>query len=120
MQDESFALASALASPFCLSFPKRLDLRQIKLLQEPEAKQLRPLLINDILFEHILQTLVRFGSLETADRLRLNGGTDEGHQAAHFAAGRHTVSFKWPDGKQSQQTVEVKEGKPSFVEGRKE
>ena len=37
-----------------------------------------------------------------------------------LAAGRHTVSFKWPDGKSSQQSVEVKEGKPAFVEGRKE
>ena len=37
-----------------------------------------------------------------------------------LAAGRHTVSFKWPDGKSSLQTVEVKEGKPAFVEGRKE
>jgi serine/threonine protein kinase len=37
-----------------------------------------------------------------------------------LAAGRHTVSFKWPDGKTQQQAVEVKEGKPSFVEGRKE
>jgi hypothetical protein len=37
-----------------------------------------------------------------------------------LAAGRHNVSFKWPDGKQAQQTVEVKEGKPAFVEGRKE
>jgi hypothetical protein len=37
-----------------------------------------------------------------------------------LAAGRHTVSFKWPDGKTQQQAVDVKEGKPSFVEGRKE
>jgi hypothetical protein len=37
-----------------------------------------------------------------------------------LAAGRHVVSFKWPDGKQAQQSVEIKEGKPSFVEGRKE
>ena len=37
-----------------------------------------------------------------------------------LAAGHHTVSFKWPDGKSSQQAVEVQEGKPSFVEGRKE
>ena len=37
-----------------------------------------------------------------------------------LAAGRHNVSFKWPDGKQAQQAVEVKEGKPAFVEGRKE
>ena len=37
-----------------------------------------------------------------------------------LAAGRHTVSFKWPDGKTQQKAVEVKEGKPSFVEGRKE
>ena len=36
------------------------------------------------------------------------------------AAGAHAVSFKWPDGKTSQQVIEVKEGKPSFVEGRKE
>jgi hypothetical protein len=37
-----------------------------------------------------------------------------------LAAGRHTVTFKWPDGKTRQQAIEVKEGKPSFVEGRKE
>ena len=37
-----------------------------------------------------------------------------------LAAGRHTVTFKWPDGKTQQQTIEVKENKPSFVEGRKE
>jgi hypothetical protein len=37
-----------------------------------------------------------------------------------IAAGRHSVSFKWPDGKQAQQAVEVREGKPSFVEGRPE
>jgi serine/threonine-protein kinase len=36
------------------------------------------------------------------------------------AAGRHTVSFKWPDGKRSDKTVEVKAGAPAFVDGRKE
>jgi hypothetical protein len=35
------------------------------------------------------------------------------------AAGRHEVSFKWPDGARSQQTVEVKAGAPAFVIGRK-
>jgi hypothetical protein len=35
------------------------------------------------------------------------------------AAGRHQVSFKWPDGARSQQTVEVKAGAPAFVTGRK-
>jgi len=36
------------------------------------------------------------------------------------AAGRHSVSFRWPDGARSQQTVEVKAGTPAFVIGRKE
>ncbi len=35
------------------------------------------------------------------------------------AAGRYEVSFKWPDGARSQQTVEVKAGTPAFVVGRK-
>jgi Protein kinase domain/PEGA domain len=35
------------------------------------------------------------------------------------AAGRHDVSFKWPDGARSQQTIEVKAGAPAFVIGRK-
>jgi hypothetical protein len=37
-----------------------------------------------------------------------------------MAAGRHTVSFRWPDGAKSEQAVEVKGGAPSFVVGRKE
>jgi hypothetical protein len=36
------------------------------------------------------------------------------------AAGRYTVSFRWPDGARSQQTVEVKAGAPAYVIGRKE
>jgi predicted Ser/Thr protein kinase len=36
------------------------------------------------------------------------------------AAGRHNVSFRWPDGARSQQAVEVKAGAPAFVIGRKE
>jgi len=36
------------------------------------------------------------------------------------AAGRHDVSFRWPDGARSQQAVEVKAGAPAWVVGRKE
>jgi serine/threonine-protein kinase len=36
------------------------------------------------------------------------------------AAGRHRVSFKWPDGKRSEQEVEVRAGAPAFVVGRPE
>jgi predicted Ser/Thr protein kinase len=36
------------------------------------------------------------------------------------AAGPHTVSFKWPDGARSQETVEVAPGSSGFVTGRKE
>ena len=36
------------------------------------------------------------------------------------AAGRYTVSFRWPDGTRSQQAVEVKPGAPAWVVGRKE
>ncbi|HEX9189979.1 MAG TPA: PEGA domain-containing protein, partial [Vicinamibacteria bacterium] len=36
------------------------------------------------------------------------------------AAGRHTVSFRWPDGAKSEQVVEVKGGRPTFVVGRKD
>jgi hypothetical protein len=36
------------------------------------------------------------------------------------AAGRHSVSFRWPDGARSEQAVEVKSGAPTFVVGRKE
>ena len=32
------------------------------------------------------------------------------------AAGRHSVSFRWPDGARSQQAVEVKAGAPAFVD----
>jgi len=35
-------------------------------------------------------------------------------------AGGHVVSFKWPDGAESKETVEVQPGKVSFVSGRKE
>jgi len=35
-------------------------------------------------------------------------------------AGSHLVSFKWPDGAESKETVEVQPGKVSFVSGRKE
>ena len=37
-----------------------------------------------------------------------------------IAAGRHSVSFRWPDGARSEQAVEVKAGAPAFVVGRKE
>jgi hypothetical protein len=36
------------------------------------------------------------------------------------AAGRHSVSFRWPGGARSEQAVEVKAGAPAFVVGRKE
>jgi hypothetical protein len=36
------------------------------------------------------------------------------------AAGRHTVSFRWPDGATSEQAIEVKAAAPTFVVGRKE
>ncbi len=36
------------------------------------------------------------------------------------AAGSHTVSFKWPDGKEAQESAEVPAGKVAFVMGRKE
>jgi len=36
------------------------------------------------------------------------------------AAGPHTVSFKWPDGARSQETVEVARGSSAFVTGRKD
>jgi hypothetical protein len=36
------------------------------------------------------------------------------------AAGPHTVSFKWPDGARSQETVEVARGGSAFVTGRKD
>jgi hypothetical protein len=36
------------------------------------------------------------------------------------AAGRHTVSFRWPDGARSQQEVEVRAGAPAWVVERKE
>jgi hypothetical protein len=37
-----------------------------------------------------------------------------------LAAGRHVVSFRWPDGARSEQAAEVKGGAPTFVVGRKE
>jgi hypothetical protein len=36
------------------------------------------------------------------------------------AAGPHAVSFKWPDGARSQETVEIARGGSAFVTGRKE
>ena len=36
------------------------------------------------------------------------------------AEGAHTVSFKWPDGAKSQETVEVRPGASAFVTGRRE
>jgi hypothetical protein len=36
------------------------------------------------------------------------------------AAGRHTVSFRWPDGAKKEQVVEVKGGASNFVSERKE
>ena len=36
------------------------------------------------------------------------------------SAGSHTVSFKWPDGKESRDTVDVQASKVAFVVGRKE
>jgi serine/threonine protein kinase len=36
------------------------------------------------------------------------------------AAGRHTVSFRWPDGAKAEETVEVKGGAPAYVYRRKE
>jgi hypothetical protein len=37
-----------------------------------------------------------------------------------LAAGRHTVTFRWPDGVTRQQTVEVTAGRSAFVTGRKD
>jgi hypothetical protein len=36
------------------------------------------------------------------------------------AAGRHTVSFRWPDGAKDEQEIEVRGSSPTFVTGRKE
>jgi hypothetical protein len=36
------------------------------------------------------------------------------------AVGRHTVAFRWPDGRRNEQAVEVLRGAPAFVFGRKE
>jgi hypothetical protein len=36
------------------------------------------------------------------------------------AAGRHTIGFRWPDGRRHEETVEVQRGTPAFVSGRKE
>jgi hypothetical protein len=36
------------------------------------------------------------------------------------AAGRHTVSFRWPGGAKSEQAVDVRGGAPTFLVGRKE
>jgi len=37
-----------------------------------------------------------------------------------LSSGSHTVSFKWPDGKEAHETVDVQGGKVAFVVGRKE
>jgi serine/threonine protein kinase len=37
-----------------------------------------------------------------------------------LAAGRHTVTFRWPDGETDQQTVEVTPGRAAYVTGRKD
>jgi hypothetical protein len=37
-----------------------------------------------------------------------------------IASGSHSVSFKWPDGKEARETVDVPGGKVAFVVGRKE
>ena len=37
-----------------------------------------------------------------------------------LAAGRHTVTFRWPDGVATEQTVEVVAGRSAFVTGRKD
>ncbi len=37
-----------------------------------------------------------------------------------LAAGRHTVTFRWPDGATKTQTVEVLAGRPAYVTGRKD
>jgi hypothetical protein len=34
--------------------------------------------------------------------------------------GRHTVAFRWPDGRRNEQTTEVQRASPAFVFGRKE
>jgi len=36
------------------------------------------------------------------------------------AAGRHTVSFRWPDGTKAEESAEVKGGSPTYVYRRKE
>ena len=36
-----------------------------------------------------------------------------------IAAGRHVVGFRWPDGSQDQEVVEVEAGSPAFVVGQK-
>ena len=41
-------------------------------------------------------------------------------QNRDVAAGRHTVSFRWPDGETNDQTIVVEAGRPKFVTGRKE
>jgi predicted Ser/Thr protein kinase len=37
----------------------------------------------------------------------------------NIAAGNHVVSFEWPDGKKSEEKVQIQAGKQSFVMGRK-
>jgi len=37
-----------------------------------------------------------------------------------LAAGRHTVTFRWPDGVTNEQTVEVAAGRSAYVTGRKD
>ena len=51
------------------------------------------------------------------------GGGSVGYppiQNREVVAGRHKVSFRWPDGSTSDQTIEVEVGRPTFVTGRKE
>ncbi len=36
-----------------------------------------------------------------------------------ITAGKHSVSFEWPDGKRAEERVQIQAGKPSYVMGRK-
>ena len=36
-----------------------------------------------------------------------------------IAAGKHSVTFEWPDGKRAEEKVQIQAGKPSYVMGRK-
>ena len=37
-----------------------------------------------------------------------------------IAAGRHTVSFQWPEGGRTEQAVDITAGAPSYVTGRRD